>query len=80
MQSVFQITKKELYKLFIKQNKSRKEIAKYYGCSEVLVKKKCQLFNIKKPFVFRQWSNHFFIFTKFCLELTCEQFFRSRSS
>jgi len=48
MNSVFKITKKQLYKLFIKENKTRKEVAEEYGCSEVLIKKKCQLFNIKK--------------------------------
>lgn len=45
----FNITHNELRKLFIQQNLSRKQVAKYYGCSEVLVKKKCQQYGIKKP-------------------------------
>lgn len=45
----FNIPHNELHKLFIEQNFSRKEVAKYYGCSEVLIKKKCQQYGIKKP-------------------------------
>ena len=44
----FYIEKTDLYDLFIIQNLSRKDVAKKYGCSEVLIKKKCQEFNIKK--------------------------------
>lgn len=45
----FNITHNELYSLFIEQNLTRKQVADYYGCSEVLVKKKCQQYGIKKP-------------------------------
>ena len=47
----FYIEKKDLYDLFIIQNLSRKDVAKKYGCSEVLIKKKCQEFNIKKSII-----------------------------
>lgn len=45
----FNIIQDDLYKLFIEQNLSRKQVAEHYGCSEVLVKKKCQQYGIKKP-------------------------------
>lgn len=45
----FNITNDKLYDLFINQNFSRKQVADYYGCSEVLVKKKCQEYGIRKP-------------------------------
>jgi len=45
----YHIPKDELYELFIIQNKTRNWIADYYGCSSVLIKKKCQFYGIKKP-------------------------------
>lgn len=45
----FQITKEELYKLFIIENKTREELAKYYNCSLGNIKKKLSEFNISKP-------------------------------
>jgi hypothetical protein len=45
----FYIKKEELQSLFITQNMSRKKVAAYYGCSEILIKKKCQEFGIQKP-------------------------------
>jgi hypothetical protein len=49
MKHKFLIKKEDLYKLFIIQNKTRDWIASFYGCSSVLIKKKCQEFDIKKP-------------------------------
>ena len=46
----FDITKEELYDLYVVQNKKCSEVAKYYGCSECLIDKKCKKYNItKKP-------------------------------
>jgi hypothetical protein len=45
----FYIEKEHLYELFIIQNKTRDWIATFYGCSSILIKKKCQEFGIKKP-------------------------------
>lgn len=45
----FHIEKEELLDLFIIQNRTREYIASFYGCSSVLIKKKCQEFGIKKP-------------------------------
>jgi hypothetical protein len=45
----FNINKTDLYEMFIIKNMSRKEIASFYGCSQVLIKKKCEKFDIKKP-------------------------------
>ena len=45
----FNIDKNELYNLFIIKNYKRDDIAKYYGCSSVLIKKKCQEYGIQKP-------------------------------
>lgn len=42
------ITKEELYELFIKQNKSRKELADYYHCSEANIKKWLRIYEIAK--------------------------------
>jgi hypothetical protein len=44
----FYIHREDLDRLFICKNLSRKEVAEYYGCSAVLIKKKCQEFGIKK--------------------------------
>lgn len=45
----FNIQKDDLFFLFIVENRTRKEIAKHYGCSEILIKKKCEKYGIKKP-------------------------------
>lgn len=45
----FNITKTDLYEMFIVKNMSRKEVSSFYGCSQVLIKKKCEEFDIKKP-------------------------------
>lgn len=45
----FNISLQDLKRLFIEQNMSRKRVAEHYGCSEVLIKKKCQEYGIKKP-------------------------------
>lgn len=42
------IDKDELYELFIVQNKTRKECAKHFKCSEATIKKKCRLYGISK--------------------------------
>lgn len=42
------ISKNDLYNLFINQNKSRKNIAEYFGCSEANIKKMCRIYNISK--------------------------------
>lgn len=42
------VDKNELYDLFIVQNKTRKECAKYFKCSEATIKKKCKLYGISK--------------------------------
>lgn len=45
----FNITKEELYELFIIKNLSRKMVSEYYGCSEVNIKVNCRKYDIKKP-------------------------------
>lgn len=45
----FNISKEELFELFIIRNMTRIEVANYYKCSCVLIKKKCQEYEIKKP-------------------------------
>ena len=49
MKKTFHIEKEDLHDLFILQNLTRDQIASHYGCSSVLIKKKCQEFGIKKP-------------------------------
>lgn len=49
MKKSFFIDEEDLVELFLVQNKTRKWIAEYYGCSEVLIKKLCQKYSIKKP-------------------------------
>lgn len=44
----FYIEKAELEDLFIYKNYSRKQVAEYYKCSDVLIKKKCQEYGLKK--------------------------------
>lgn len=44
------IDKDELYDIFIVKNKTRKECAEYFKCSEATIKKKCRMYKIsKKP-------------------------------
>tara|TARA_S200002703_G_scaffold56154_2_gene48757 strand:- start:43 stop:591 length:549 start_codon:yes stop_codon:yes gene_type:complete len=45
----FDIQQKDLYRMFIVENMRRVDIAEHYGCSEVLIKKKCQQYGIQKP-------------------------------
>lgn len=42
------IPKEELYEIFINQNKTRKEVAEYFNCSEANIKKMCRIYNILK--------------------------------
>lgn len=42
------ISKEELYEMFINQNKTRKEVAEYFNCSEANIKKMCRIYNISK--------------------------------
>lgn len=45
----FVITKTQLQELYINQNMRRIDVAKQFGCSDVLIKKLCQKYEIKKP-------------------------------
>jgi hypothetical protein len=45
---IFKITKGELYELYITQGKTRKFLANYYGCSDVLIKIRLKEYGIKK--------------------------------
>ena len=45
----YKIEKTDLYTLFIKENKTIKEIAKQYGCSTTVINDNLRLFNINKP-------------------------------
>lgn len=45
----FSITKEQLYQLYIVENKSRKECAEFFGCSDPLIKQKIKKFNLQKP-------------------------------
>lgn len=49
MQPKFDITKEQLEKLYIFDNKSRKECAEFFGCSDPLIKKKIQKYGLQKP-------------------------------
>lgn len=44
----YKIEKEDLFKMYINENKTRKEIAQYYNCSEVLIKQRLKEFGIKK--------------------------------
>ena len=54
--SKFKFNKQELIELYINQNIRRKDVAKIYGCSDVLIKKTLQKFGIKKPKEL-EWKN-----------------------
>jgi hypothetical protein len=45
----FQITKEELFNLFIVKNMTREDLAKYYNCSLANIKKKLAEYKISKP-------------------------------
>lgn len=42
------VDRDELYELFIVQNKTRKECAEHFKCSEATIKKKCRIYGISK--------------------------------
>jgi hypothetical protein len=44
----YKIEKEDLCKMYINENKTRKEIAQYYNCSEVLIKQRLKEFGIRK--------------------------------
>lgn len=44
----YKIEKEDLCKMYINENKTRKEIAQYYKCSEVLIKQRLKEFGIRK--------------------------------
>lgn len=44
----YKIESEDLKKMYIIQNKTRKQIAEYYNCSEVLIKQRLKEFGIKK--------------------------------
>ena len=49
MQPKFNITQEQLHQLYIIENKSRKECAEFFGCSDPLIKQKIRKFNLQKP-------------------------------
>lgn len=49
MQSKFNITKEQLNQLYIIENKSRKECAEFFGCSDPLIKQKIRKYGLQKP-------------------------------
>lgn len=49
MKSKFNITKEQLHQLYIIENRSRKECAEFFGCSDPLIKQKIRKFNLQKP-------------------------------
>ena len=49
MQPKFNIPKEELQQLYIFENKSRKECAEIFGCSDPLIKQKIQKYGLQKP-------------------------------
>jgi hypothetical protein len=44
----YKIEKEDLFRMYIEENKTRKQIADYYNCSEVLVKQRLKEFEIRK--------------------------------
>lgn len=44
----YKIESEDLIEMYINENKTRKQIAEYYNCSEVLVKQRLKEFGIKK--------------------------------
>ena len=49
MPSKFNITKEQLHQLYIVENKTRKECAEFFGCSDPLIKQKIRKYGIQKP-------------------------------
>ena len=49
MQPKFNITKEQLNQLYILENKSRKECADFFGCSDPLIKQKIRKYGLQKP-------------------------------
>jgi 5-methylcytosine-specific restriction endonuclease McrA len=49
MKPKFNITQEQLHQLYIIENKSRKECAEFFGCSDPLIKQKIRKFNLQKP-------------------------------
>lgn len=49
MQPKFNITQEQLYQLYIVENKSRKECADFFGCSDPLIKQKIRKYGLQKP-------------------------------
>lgn len=49
MQSKFDITKEQLYQLYIIENMSRLDCSKFFGCSDSLIKQKIKKFELQKP-------------------------------
>lgn len=49
MQQKFNITKEQLHQLYIVENKSRKECAEFFGCSDPLIKQKIRKYGLQKP-------------------------------
>jgi 5-methylcytosine-specific restriction endonuclease McrA len=49
MQPKFNITKEQLHQLYILENKSRKECADFFGCSDPLIKQKIRKYGLQKP-------------------------------
>jgi len=45
----FNITKEQLEQLYIVENKSRKECAEFFGCSDPLIKQKIRKYGLQKP-------------------------------
>ena len=49
MQPKFNISQEQLYQLYIIENKSRKECAEFFGCSDPLIKQKIRKYGLQKP-------------------------------
>lgn len=45
----FNIMKEKLYQLYIVENKTRKECAEFFGCSDPLIKQKIRKYELQKP-------------------------------
>lgn len=45
----FDITKEQLHQLYIVENRSRKECAEFFGCSDPLIKIKIRKYKLQKP-------------------------------
>jgi 5-methylcytosine-specific restriction endonuclease McrA len=45
----FNIMKEKLYQLYIIENKTRKECAEFFGCSDPLIKQKIRKYGLQKP-------------------------------